>query len=104
MLSQNKTEPKETKIMDEGAAFNEKWTDEYFFVETNNMALCLICKEIMSVFKDYNLKRCYLQKHAAKFNVYQGMLHKERSGTEKGLISTKYFLKSENTNGLCYRS
>ena len=78
MLSQNKTEPKETKIMDEGAAFNEKWTDVYFFVETNNMALCIICKEIMSVFKDYNLKRHYMQKHAAKFHAYQGMFRKDK--------------------------
>lgn len=68
MLSQNKTEPKETKIMDEGAAFNEKWTDVYFFVETNNMALCLICKEIMSVFNYYTWKIYYTQNHAAKFD------------------------------------
>lgn len=59
-------------------AFNENWTDEYFFVETNNMALCLICKEIMSVFKDYNLKRHYMQKHAAKFHAYQGMFRKDK--------------------------
>ena len=88
MLSQNKTEPKETKIMDEGAAFNEKWTDEYFFVETNNMALCLICKEIMSVFKDYNLKRHYMQKHAAKFGSYRGVLCKDKIvKLKKGLSS-----------------
>ena len=38
------------------------------------MALCLICKEI----KDYNLKRHCIQKHAAKFDANQGMLHKDK--------------------------
>ena len=30
----------------------------------------------MSVLKDYNLKRYYMQKHAAKFNAHQGMFCK----------------------------
>lgn len=42
--------------------FSEKWTDEYLFVETNSTALCLTCKETVSVFKDYNLKRHHMQK------------------------------------------
>jgi len=46
-----------------------------FFFKTN-MILCLICKEIVSVFKDYNLKIHYVQKQADKFSEYQGMLHK----------------------------
>ena len=69
-------------------AFNENWTDEYFFVETNNMALCLICKEIMSVFKDYNLKRC-VQKHATKLNAYQGMLRKDKITLLKRSLSSQ---------------
>lgn len=32
----------------------------------NNISVCLICKEIVPVFKDYNLKKPYMQKHAAK--------------------------------------
>ena len=39
---------------------------------------CLICKEIMSVFKDYNLKRHHMQKYTAKFSAYQGMLCKDK--------------------------
>ena len=49
-----------------------------FFSKTNSMALHLICKEIVSVFKDYNLKRHYLQKHAARFDAYQRTLHKDK--------------------------
>lgn len=57
-------------------------------VETNNTALCLICKETVSAFKDYNLKGHYLQKHAAKFDAYQGMLCKDKTVELKSVIST----------------
>ena len=62
---QKDREPKRN-IMHEGGLFSEKWTDDYFFVEANSKALCLICREFMQVFKDYDLKRQYMQKHAAK--------------------------------------
>lgn len=39
---------------------------------------CLICKEITSVFKDYNLERHYMQKLAARFDAYQRMLRKDK--------------------------
>ena len=49
MSSQKKAEPKKRRIVDEGRAFNEEWTDEFLgggvlfvFVKTNTMALCLI--------------------------------------------------------------
>jgi len=42
---------------------------------TSNTALSLICKGIVSVFKNHNFKRHYMQKHAAKCNVYQDVLH-----------------------------
>jgi len=47
--------------MGKGKVFSEKWTGEYFSVETNNTALCLTCKEIVSVFRNCNLKRLYMQ-------------------------------------------
>ena len=51
MASQKKRESRKRKILDEGRVFSEKWTDEYFFVKTNNMEPRLICKEILSVSK-----------------------------------------------------
>lgn len=45
MSSQRKTESQKRKIVDEGSL------DEYCFVETNNTALYLIHKEIMTVLK-----------------------------------------------------
>ena len=58
------------------------------------MALCLICKEI----KDYNLKRHCIQKHAAKFDAYQGMLHKDKIlELSKGLSPQENIYKEVKT-------
>ena len=69
--SQKKKEPLKRKIIDEGRLFSEKWTDDYFFVYfVKHVGTVLISREFVQVFKDYNLKRSYMQKHAAKFNTY----------------------------------
>jgi hypothetical protein len=88
MSSQNKKK----KVMDEGRMFNEKWTAEYFFIEMKNVALCLICKETISVFKNYNLKRHYLQKHAAKMDSYQWFFRKQK------ILELKTCLSSQQLN------
>lgn len=74
-----------------GGAFNEKWTDEYILVD--NISLCLFYKEIMSVFKGYNLKRHYRQNHAAKFSAYQGKLCKDKiTEVKKGQTSQHIYI------------
>lgn len=78
MSSQRKQNPPERKTVDEGRMLNEKWTGEYFIKKTNHMALCLFCKEIVSVLQYYHLERHLMQKHAAKFNAYQRVFHKDR--------------------------
>ena len=78
IASQKKTEPQRRKVIEEGRLFNEKWTDDYFFVEANTKAICLICREFVLVFKDYNLKKHYTQKHSVKFIAYQGMCRKDK--------------------------
>lgn len=54
----------------EGCVFREKWERAYFFVEVKNMPMCLICKKIVSVLKEYNLKRHYKSKHGKSFDQY----------------------------------
>ena len=71
--SQKKKESKKRKITDEGRLFDEKWTGDYFFVEAYSKALYLICREFVQVFKDYYLKRHYMQKTPAKFSAYEGL-------------------------------
>jgi len=52
------------KVDEEHRQFQERWTSQYFFVEFNGSATCLICKEKVAVLKEYNLKRHYSTKHA----------------------------------------
>ena len=73
--------------MDEGRLFNENWTDDYFFVEADSKALCLICREYVHVFKDYHLKRHCMQKHAPKFSAYEVLWCKEKTEELKKSLS-----------------
>lgn len=60
------------KVDQEHRQFQEKWTIDYFFVEFNSNATCLICKEKVAVLKEYNLKRHYSTKHADHYDKYRG--------------------------------
>ena len=53
------------------------------------MALHLICKEMVSLFKDFNLKRYKMQKHAANFDAYEGMLHKGKIAVLKKILASQ---------------
>uniref|UniRef100_A0A8C4X772 SPIN-DOC-like zinc-finger domain-containing protein n=1 Tax=Erpetoichthys calabaricus TaxID=27687 RepID=A0A8C4X772_ERPCA len=41
-----------------------QWTNKYFFGNTGNKAVCLLCHETIAVFKEYNLKRHHETKHS----------------------------------------
>jgi len=52
----------------------KKWSNNYFFIQVKEKAICLICQESIAVMKEYNLKRHYGTKHAAKYVMIQGQL------------------------------
>lgn len=58
------------KIDQEGRVFQEKWERAYFFVEVQNIPTCLICKQSMSVSKEYNLRRHYQTNHSKHYDRY----------------------------------
>ncbi|XP_058536823.1 general transcription factor II-I repeat domain-containing protein 2B isoform X2 [Ochotona princeps] len=58
------------KIDQEGRVFQEKWERAYFFVEVQNIPTCLICKQSMSVSKEYNLRRHYQTNHSEHYDQY----------------------------------
>lgn len=58
------------KLEQESHTFQEKWERAYFFVEVKSMPMCLICKKIVSVLKEYNLRRHYESKHSKSFDQY----------------------------------
>lgn len=59
---------KNRKTDKECLVFNEKWIYEYFFIQQNNFALCIICKEKVDVLKKYNIRRHFITKHASTYN------------------------------------
>lgn len=54
----------------EGGVFREKWERAYFFVEVKSVPTCLICNKIVSVLKEYNLRRHYKSKHSKSYDQY----------------------------------
>lgn len=63
---------KKRKYNDDCRIFNEKWSINYFFIEINGKAVCLVCRETVSVFKEFNIKRHYESKHQNKFAHLKG--------------------------------
>ena len=45
---------KKRKVEDECRVFNEDWTERDFFTDVGVKAACLICRETIAVFKEYN--------------------------------------------------
>ena len=62
---------KKRKIDEENREFNQKWTFDYFFIKNHDKAFCLICNEVISVFKEFNLRRHYDTKHKIEFDQFK---------------------------------
>ncbi|XP_029802553.1 general transcription factor II-I repeat domain-containing protein 2 isoform X2 [Suricata suricatta] len=86
------------KIDQEGRVFQEKWERAYFFVEVQNIPTCLICKQSMSVSKEYNLRRHYQTNHSKHYDQYTEKMRDEKlHELKKGL--RKYLLGSSEVTG-----
>ncbi|XP_026469377.1 general transcription factor II-I repeat domain-containing protein 2B-like [Ctenocephalides felis] len=57
------SQSKKRKVDLECRNFNEAWTVKYLFTSINKKAVCLVCKETIAVFKEYNLNRHFTTKH-----------------------------------------
>ncbi|CAK8697909.1 unnamed protein product [Clavelina lepadiformis] len=57
------TENKRRKIENEGRIFNREWTSKYLFTVTNSKILCLVCRNVVAVPKEYNLRRHFESNH-----------------------------------------
>lgn len=68
---------KRRKVDMECRQFQERWTDEYFFIMHNGKPICLLCNESISVLKEYNMKRHYSSKHTTQHTL-TGQLRKDK--------------------------
>jgi ribosomal protein S18 acetylase RimI-like enzyme len=65
---------KRRKVDVENRTFNEKWESDYLFVDFNGKPQCLVCSQVMSVMKEYNIRHHYetTAKHKDKYNSVTG--------------------------------
>ena len=54
---------KKRKILNECSVFNDEWTAKYCFMSVGSKAVCLLCRECVSVFNEYDLKKHHQIKH-----------------------------------------
>jgi len=76
------------KIDSECRVFNLQWSNDYFFVQCKEKAVCLICQEAVAVFKEYNLRRHYESRHKDKYDNLQGQMRADKlSKLKSGLLA-----------------
>src|SRR6266536_4521936 len=63
---------KKRKVDNESRVFKPSWTEHFLVIEHQGRILCLICKEMLAVCKEYNIKRHYSTKHESKFEELAG--------------------------------
>uniref|UniRef100_UPI00358F8063 general transcription factor II-I repeat domain-containing protein 2A-like n=1 Tax=Myxine glutinosa TaxID=7769 RepID=UPI00358F8063 len=68
---------KKRKVDAECRAFQEKWANDYLFVEVKGKPVCLVCREALSVMNKANLERHYSSKHA-KLNELKGQMRLDK--------------------------
>lgn len=96
------------KIDDEGGKFQERWKPNYFCVEVNNKITCLICKESISVTKEYNTKRHHSSNHEEQLSRFEGKIKEEKlKATKNSLFSqqrvlTKFTKSNESVTRASY--
>ncbi|XP_073330798.1 general transcription factor II-I repeat domain-containing protein 2A-like [Pagrus major] len=68
---------KKRKVDAECRVFQEKWTDDFFFVEVKGKPVCLVCGEALAVMKKANVERHYSSKHA-KLDELKGQMRLDK--------------------------
>lgn len=63
---------KKRKINEENRVNQERWKYEYLITNNKGKIQCLVCGQIISVFKEFNVKRHYSAMHAEKYKIYDG--------------------------------
>ena len=72
---------KKRKIDAQGRQFHERWENEYLFVLQGENPVCLVCYEVVSVLKEYNLRRHFETKQGAKYAQFS-LQEKQRIAAE----------------------
>ncbi|XP_069812872.1 general transcription factor II-I repeat domain-containing protein 2-like [Dendropsophus ebraccatus] len=91
---------KKRKIYSECRIFKEQWTYDYFFMQYKEKAVCLICQNSVSVFKEYNLRRHYQTQNKDKYDCLVSDVRKDKILKLKNTLTTQQntFVKRKQLN------
>jgi hypothetical protein len=62
---------KKRKLEDEIQRFSQSGKNYYFITNNNGKLQCVVCVQVLSVRKEFNLKRHYTSLHEEKLKKYQ---------------------------------
>lgn len=90
------------KIDAENRMYQERWENNYFIANNNGKLQCLVCMQVVSVPKEYNVKRHYSTMHEEKYRKYEGQSRVVLIQDLKKKLKqqTSMFHKVANTNTL----
>ena len=71
-------QPKKRELEGEKRVFQEQWSEKFYFIEHKGNIIYFICKAIIAVPKDYNLKRHFQSKHSDFDEKYSGALRTQK--------------------------
>ena len=93
------TASKKRKVDKEKRCFQGRWKLQYFFTESKNNCVCLVCYETVSVCKEYNVKRHYETKHASTFKLSEADRAEKAKQPEDSLAAQQlYFKRAHESN------
>lgn len=62
--------PVKRKIDSENRIYKESWESDYLIANNNGKLQCLVCMNVVSVPKEYNVRRHYTTVHENKYATY----------------------------------
>ncbi|KAK0144404.1 General transcription factor II-I repeat domain-containing protein 2A [Merluccius polli] len=86
---------KKRKVDAECRVFQEKWTNDFFFVEVKGKPVCLVCGEALAVMKKANVERHYSSKHA-KLDELRGQMHLDKINALRRSLGAQHAAFTEN--------
>ncbi|GFY49036.1 uncharacterized protein TNIN_171661 [Trichonephila inaurata madagascariensis] len=94
-MAERKIEKENRKLEDENRQFQSEWENVYFFIHVKNNAVCLICRQSISILKSYKLKRHYEQKHGEIDKLTAGEWKAKLQSLKNNLTSQQYIFHKQ---------
>ncbi len=94
------TAAEKRKVDNEGHRFQGRWKLQYFFTESRNNCVCLICQQSVAVAKESNVKTHYQTNHANAYDKLSGSDHSEKVKQLEAVLASqqRLFTQARESN------